>query len=91
MAKHNANRLPGVVVGSLVALGGAWLGGVVVAAGKVPVWAVPAAVGVVAVAAAVAWLLGKVSHGGGDWSDGRGRAEPELRGGNQRTFARQHA
>lgn len=86
MAKH----MPGVVVGALGALGAAWLGGVVVAAGGVPVWAVPVAVGGVALAVAVAWLLGRISHGGGEWSGGRGRAKRKVRAGSRGTLVRQH-
>jgi hypothetical protein len=68
------NRIVVVVAGSVGVLAGVWMGGVAVASGgDMPFWAVPAAVGVVAVASAVAWLLSKISHGG-DWADGASRA-----------------
>ena|SRR6266508_531619 len=67
-----------VVVGTLGCLGVAWLVGFAVLGGRVPPWwALLVAVAGVGVAAGFAWLLAKVSHGGG-WVGGAGR-EPAGR------------
>jgi hypothetical protein len=46
------------------------VGFAVVAAGQMPWWVLPVVVGAVAIAAAVGWLVGNVSHGGA-WTDRR--------------------
>ncbi len=67
-----------VAVGALGCLGTAWLAGFAMLGGRVPPWwALLVAVAGVAEAAGFAWLLAKVSHGGG-WVGGAGR-EPAGR------------
>lgn len=84
------NGLTVVVTGSLGSLGTVWVAGVAVAAGgDMPLWTVPVAVGVLAVAFLVAWVLQKVSHGG-DWAGGR-RHRPRVSRGASRLVVSQRA